>query len=303
MTVRFAPSPTGAFHIGNFRTAWISHWWAKRLGLPWVVRFEDIDKPRNVAGAGERQLDEMRLLGLIPDVIQVQSENHARHREVFDAFRDEGWIYPCFCSRKDIRDAVSWLASAPHGKVPAYNGKCRNLTAYPQTDLPSIAWRLKCPPESGENDFVIARTTPDFAEGRSDVADFVPSYSWACAIDDYDGRHALLVRAWDLDHATEGQRRIQALLSVWEDKPFDFPAVFHTTLVTRNDGGRLEKRTAGITLPELLAGGLSPADIAAKFEASFSVPPESFESGKIMGESNRTLSLSQMGFAHVLDET
>lgn len=299
MTVRFAPSPTGAFHIGNFRTAWISRWWAKKLNLPWVVRFEDIDKPRNVVGAGERQLDEMRLLGLVPDQIQVQSKNHARHREVFDAFLHEGWIYPCFCSRKDIRDAVDGLASAPHGRAPVYNGKCRSLDSYPKTTLPSVAWRLKCDDESGENDFVIARTAPHFRTDGSDIIDFVPSYSWACAIDDYDGCHDLLVRAWDLDHVTEGQRQIQSLISQREGKLFSFPSVFHAALVTRDDGGRLEKRTQSVTLPDLLKAGLSPAEIVVKFEMSFLVPQGSVANSIITGEPRRSLSLSEIGFGGV----
>ena len=299
MTVRFAPSPTGAFHIGNFRTAWISHWWAKKLDLPWLVRFEDIDKPRNVAGAQQRQLDEMRFLGLVPDQILVQSENHARHREVFNAFLQEGWIYPCFCSRKDIRDAVDGLASAPHGQIPTYNGKCRRLDCYPKTTLPSIAWRLKCDPQAGENDFVIARTALNFMANGSDITDFVPSYSWACAVDDYDGCHELLVRAWDLDHVTEGQRWIQTLISKREGKKFQFPAVYHCALVTRDDGGRLEKRTQGVTLPDLLKAGLSLTEIIAKFEMSFLVPQGSVTNGIITGESRCSVSLSEIGFGGI----
>jgi len=71
--VRYAPSPTGRLHLGNLRTAWVSERWARSLSLPWVVRFEDIDRPRVISGSQEQQLADMRALGLKPDVVLVQS--------------------------------------------------------------------------------------------------------------------------------------------------------------------------------------------------------------------------------------
>ena len=77
--VRFAPSPTGRFHLGNLRTALLSQELARRLGQPWAIRFEDIDTLRVIPGAREQQLQDLADLGLIPDRITLQSENHARH--------------------------------------------------------------------------------------------------------------------------------------------------------------------------------------------------------------------------------
>src|SRR5262245_10745589 len=119
MGVRFAPSPTGRLHIGNLRTAWISHWWSKSLGLKWVLRFEDIDKPRNVSGSQEQQLSNLEQLGLIPDEIIVQSQNFERHWQIFVKGVESHKFYPCFCSRKDL---IETLASAPHSKPPTYSG-------------------------------------------------------------------------------------------------------------------------------------------------------------------------------------
>src|SRR4051794_30272327 len=122
MSVRFAPSPTGAFHLGNLRTAWISRAWAKHLGLPWVVRFEDIDRPRVVYGAKEGQLSDMAALDLAPDEIVDQSARMDRHWELLQQAVAEGQVYPCHCSRKEI---LAGLASAPHGKEAIYDGRCR----------------------------------------------------------------------------------------------------------------------------------------------------------------------------------
>src|SRR4051794_2163446 len=101
MGVRFAPSPTGLFHIGNFRTAWVSYEWAKMLKLPWIVRFEDIDHPRVVPGAMEKQLEEMAYLGMRPDQTMIQSDFQPRHRYLFETARAQGVVYPCTCSRKE----------------------------------------------------------------------------------------------------------------------------------------------------------------------------------------------------------
>src|SRR6185312_17052083 len=98
MSVRFAPSPTGKFHVGNLRTAWISHIFSRYLGQPWIVRFEDIDQPRVVAGALQWQLDDLRKLGMVPDRVLVQSERLARHEALFRDAVAAGQVYPCTCS-------------------------------------------------------------------------------------------------------------------------------------------------------------------------------------------------------------
>ena len=279
MGVRFAPSPTGAFHVGNFRTAWISKQWAIALKLPWIIRFEDIDKPRVAAGAQELQLSEMAKLGLVPDEILVQSERYERHRSLFEQGRKDGIIYPCTCSRKDV---LKDLASAPHGPEALYSGHCRKNKP---TSLPdSIAWRFRDNDPSGEKDFPVART---------DRGAFTPSYHWACAIDDADGDYALLVRANDLATATPLQRKIQNWMGLKR-----FPAVFHTSLVVSEDQQRLEKRTRGVTLKDLEGQGLTPDDLVQLFKKSFSPSAQEFSREKIFAESASTLTLTQLGLPH-----
>jgi glutamyl-tRNA synthetase len=296
--VRFAPSPTGHFHIGNLRTAWVSWEWSRRLKLPWVVRFENIDAPRNVPGARESQTRDMARLGMVPDAQFLQSERAGRHWEVFLRFREAGFIYPCDCSRKEVREAVESAASAPHAPVAAYSGRCRgrDLAKEPlKTNLPSLAWRIRFREDHGGEDFVIARTSTALDASGSPARDsFVPAYHWACALDDADGGYDLLVRAWDLEPAAEQQRHVMRRLFELERKAAQLPAVFHASLVTVDDGSRLEKRTLGVTLAELLTEGETPETLIGKFQSTFTGDWTAFHPCRIFGESARTLPLKSL---------
>ena len=291
--VRFAPSPTGRFHIGNLRTAWIAEQFARKNSLPLVVRFEDIDKPRVLAGAQEQQLDDMKALGLKIDRVYVQSANHTRHFKFFLNAVQSGQVYACDCSRKEVQAELAGLASAPHSPHAVYSGHCRKrgLSEIPHAKSETLAWRFKMPDISGQEDFVIART-PLAQSTTLSEADFTPAYHWACAIDDFDGRYQLLVRAWDLESSARLQRAIQTWLGA-----NDFSAIFHTALVVQNDGHRLEKRTKGVTLPELNSNGLSSPDLIKLFEKSFA--PGQFKTlpplNSLLGETNKSLALEKLG--------
>lgn len=269
--VRYAPSPTGRLHLGNLRTAWVSERWARALSIPWVVRFEDIDRPRVISGSQQQQLMDMRALGLEPDVVLVQSRFHDRHWSAFENAVRSGQVYPCDCSRKEVQAALSAMASAPHGPGPIYSGRCRTLDPHRELNaVDSVAWRFKMPSESGHEDFIIARCARELdGSGVPDRAAFTPAYHWACAIDDYDGAYDLLVRAIDLSTAATLQRGIQTWLASYEGTSVRLPRVFHTTLIVQDDGQRLEKRTLGVTLEELWAKGATKTSVLMMFEKSF----------------------------------
>lgn len=310
--VRFAPSPTGRFHVGNLRSAWIAHAWAKALGEPWVLRFEDIDAPRVVEGARDLQLRDMEALGLRADRIYWQSERRLRHWNAFARGVGEGKIYACYCSRAEVRRAIEGLASAPHGDPAVdlqsaqsdlcYSGHCRNaVPAFGRGGLRAVAWRFRVAEDSsGQRDFIVARSTATMdVAGHPDACDFVPAYDWACGVDDHDGAYRLLVRAWDLGPVTARHRLIHSLLDAWNKTRTPFPAVFHTALVTQNDGHRLEKRTPGVTIEEAAQAGLSPDELARLLATSFDgellrkgLPGES----AIFGETQRTLTLAELKF-------
>jgi glutamyl-tRNA synthetase len=284
--VRFAPSPTGRLHIGNLRTAWISAQIAHAKSLPWVVRFEDIDRPRVVAGAQGQQLEDLNSLGLIPDTVVTQTDFLARHRSLLLTAIENGTAYPCDCSRKAVQHSLVGMASAPHdGIAPIYTGQCRDLD--PKRDLSSqdsVAWRFRAADPSGKDDFIIART-----QNATDFVAFTPAYHWACAIDDHDGAYDMIVRGSDLASALVSQRMIQEWICKLEGKAVQFPEVFHAALITQNDGHRLEKRTAGITLVEVIASGNSVEEILQKFQKSFS-----FNDVRL-GKEVESLTLAQLG--------
>lgn len=292
--VRFAPSPTGPFHIGNLRTAWIARKLAIHLEHPLIIRFENIDKPRNIEGAAEKQTEDMLLLGIEADITQFQSDFHRRHYQLFKAAVERDAVYPCVCSRSEIQEQLRQLASAPHHKPAHYTGHCRNLKA---TDLDSkklqkkdLGWRLRSQDQTGYQDFLVARSPFPLKE-----IDFSPSYNWACAIDDHDGNFALLVRAWDLDHVIEQQRLIHDLIDQIENTSRAKPKIFHSSLVILDDGHRLEKRTQGTQLTELLGNGWTSAKILTSFEKSLNQKRfNELSSFDISGEPLREIKLSQI---------
>src|ERR1700757_4162935 len=123
---RFAPSPTGPLHLGSLRTALIAWLFARSESARFLVRIEDLDPQRSRREFERRQLRDLANLGLNWDAEPVrQSERTARYAQALRALEAQGRLYPCFCTRAEIREA----ASAPHGDLPegAYPGACREL--------------------------------------------------------------------------------------------------------------------------------------------------------------------------------
>ena len=124
---RFAPSPTGTLHLGNLRTALLAWLFARTAGAGFLVRMEDLDQGRVVAGSAEQQLADLRALGLDWDgEVVFQSNRHDAYEAAIERLLAEDRLYECFCTRAEIRAA----ASAPHGPLPegAYPGTCLRLT-------------------------------------------------------------------------------------------------------------------------------------------------------------------------------
>ena len=113
---RFAPSPTGPLHLGNLRTALLAWLFARSDGAHFLVRMEDLDRVTSSVAHEHEQLADLTALGLDWDgeVIR-QSERFDRYRRAIDELTDAGLTYPCYCSRREIREA----ASAPHATTTA----------------------------------------------------------------------------------------------------------------------------------------------------------------------------------------
>src|SRR6266849_6749322 len=131
---RYAPSPTGDLHLGNLRTALLAWLYARCADGQFVLRVEDLDRPRVRPGATERMLSDLRWLGLDwdegpdlggPYAPYTQSERQTIYTDHLQRLQNAGLIYPCYCSRAEIARA----ASAPNeDEGPRYPGTCRNLS-------------------------------------------------------------------------------------------------------------------------------------------------------------------------------
>lgn len=251
-------------HLGNLRTALLAWLSARAAGGSFLVRIEDLDAERSRPEYEAGQLADLRTLGLDWDgEPERQSARLGRHREAFARLSDLGVLYPCWCSRAEIREA----ASAPHGLPDgAYPGTCRALSAQErrlrERGPRAPAWRLDAHGRQVSvtdrlhgtltavvDDFVVWRGDPAKAGGSS------PAYNLAVVVDDADQGVSEVVRGDDLLETTPRQ----ALLATILDLPL--PAYAHVSLVLGADGQRLAKRHGSVTLDEQLRAGVSVAGL------------------------------------------
>jgi glutamyl-tRNA synthetase len=251
---RFAPSPTGTLHVGNLRTALLAWLFARTAGARFLVRMEDLDQGRVVAGSAEEQLSDLRALGLDWDgEVVFQSNRHHAYEAAIERLLAEDRLYECFCTRAEIRAA----ASAPHGPLPegAYPGTCLRLTPSERrrkrgggrppalrvrADRARIAFddRVHGPQEGVVDDFVVRRN------------DGAPAYNLAAIVDDAWQEIGEVVRGDDLLESTPRQLFLAGALGL------EPPAYAHVPLVLGPDGSRLAKRHGAVTLGELDTGAV-----------------------------------------------
>ena len=264
MDGRYAPSPTGSLHLGNLRTALLAWLFARSAGSRFLMRVEDLDRQRVRPGCEAEQLADIAAVGVDWDGPVVrQSERLPLYGEAIERLGDR--VYPCYCTRAEIRQA----ASAPHGP-PAegfYPGTCRELTAAQRAEREAAgrppALRLRAGGERvAFDDRVLgpsAGAVDDFVLRRNDGA---PAYNLAVVVDDGAQGVGEVVRGADLLDSTPRQLRLARLLGV------DAPAYAHVPLVLGEDGARLAKRHGSVTLADRLALGEAPADVVAWMAAS-----------------------------------
>jgi glutamyl-tRNA synthetase len=258
---RFAPSPTGPLHVGNLRTALLAWLFARSAGARFLVRVEDLDRSRVRPGIEVAQLADLRAIGLDWDgPVLRQSERMGLYEEAIAQLDGEGLLYPCYCTRKEIRAAVS----APHG-IPAadrYPGTCRKLTGAERAER-EIAGRplaLRVRAEGARISFedrLLGRQegeTDDFVLRRNDGT---PAYQLAVVVDDADGGIGEVVRGADLVDSTPRQILLARLLGL------PVPRYAHVPLVLGPDGRRLAKRHGAVTLEDRAAQGDGPDEVLA----------------------------------------
>jgi glutamyl-tRNA synthetase len=254
---RYAPSPSGELHLGNLRTALIAWVAARARGARFVLRIEDLDRERCRPEHERSQLADLATLGLDWEgPVMRQSERLEHHREGFEELRAAGRLYPCWCTRADVREAAS-APHAPHGASSPlrYPGTCRDLSAAERDRRARASsrrpvWRL-----DGRAERVAFH---DLLRGRCEleVEDVVlwrgggePAYNLAVVLDDDAQDVGEVVRGEDLIGATPAQVLVARILELRE------PTYLHVPLVLGPERRRLAKRDGAATLRERLATG------------------------------------------------
>ncbi len=278
IVTRFAPSPTGLLHLGHAHAALFAWRRARAVGGRFLLRIEDIDATRCRAEYRVAILEDLAWLGLDWDgEVRTQSEHLAEYRAALAVLAARALLYPCFCTRAEIRREVAGAAGAPQGPAiwpasgpggtPRYPGTCRQLAqaeraariaaGSPYALRLDMAAALRAvPPLSCEENGVRAACDPapfgDVVLGRKDVP---ASYHLCVTHDDAAQGVTLVTRGADLKPATAVHRLLQSLFG-WPE-----PAYAHHGLLTDASGRRLAKREGAASLRSLREAGLAPAAV------------------------------------------
>lgn len=254
--VRYAPSPTGHLHIGNARTALFNYLFAKHHGGKFIIRIEDTDVKRNVAGGEENQLTYLKWLGMDWDEsVDVGGEyGPYRQTERLDLYRphvqdllDRGLAYRCYCTEEELeKEREEQMA---RGETPRYSGKCRHLTpeqiaAYDAEGRPySIRFRV---PEGRTFAFDdLVKGTISF---ESDISgdfvivkkDGIPTYNFAVVLDDHLMKISHVLRGED--HVSNTPRQ----LMIYDAFGWEPPVFGHMTLIVGENHKKLSKRDESV---------------------------------------------------------
>jgi len=279
ITTRFAPSPTGALHLGHAFAALTAWRAAKEASGRFLVRIEDIDSTRCRPEFEAAIFEDLTWLGLDwPIPVRRQSEHLDAYARALDSLRGRDLIYPCFCTRAEIKAEIARAGAAPHlateGADPVYPGTCRRLSEPERAARIArgdpFALRLNLTAALEETGPLIwhdatrgtvvaeARRFGDVVLARKEMP---TSYHLAVTLDDHLQGVTLVTRGEDLFEATHIQRVLQALLGL------DVPNYAHHRLITDEDGRRFAKRDRAVTLAALRERGVTPAEVMAAFKA------------------------------------
>lgn len=256
---RFAPSPTGPLHQGSLVAAVASYLDARRRGGRWLVRMEDVDEPRCVAGAAADILRTLEAFGLEWDEpVVYQSQRKELYRGALERLKRDMWVYPCACTRREIAETA--------GELP-YPGTCRNGLGPGRT---ARAWRVRVPAERVE--FEDRRVGPKSQELEREVGDFVLlradgyfAYQLAVVVDDAEQGITDVVRGEDLLDSTPRQIYLQRLLG------YETPRYLHVPVVRNAAGEKLSKQTRAAAVD---ASNPGPALVEALRFLGYAPPEE-----------------------------
>jgi len=242
---RFAPSPTGPLHFGSLVAALASCCDARAAGGRWLVRIEDVDEPRAVAGAERDILETLARYGFAADGPVVrQSERDALYADAITALDARGLAYPCACTRRELEAAPL----SPTGER-VYPGTCRH--GIPDDRATRAQRSIRVRVDAAVVEFVdrlqgpqrqdLAREVGDFVVRRSDA---LAAYQLAVVVDDARQRVTHVVRGADLLASTPRQIHLQRALG------FATPSYLHVPIAVNASGEKLSKQTLARVLPD-----------------------------------------------------
>ena len=262
---RFAPSPTGALHLGNARTALFSHLWARKSGGKFILRIEDTDLARSEDRFREQLMADMRWLGLDwdegPDVggpsgPYCQAQRGEFYQSKYRQLSERELAYPCFCTAEDLE--LSRKLQRMAGKPPRYAGTCRALTAAQRAERearglkPTLRFAVPADQMIEFTDAV--HGLQRFAS--NDIGDFIirredgtPAFFFCNAVDDSAMGVTQVLRGDD--HLTNTPRQIMLLNALG----MPVPAYGHVGLLTGEDGAPLSKRHGSTSVHEFRERG------------------------------------------------
>ncbi|MEZ5435173.1 MAG: tRNA glutamyl-Q(34) synthetase GluQRS [Pseudomonadales bacterium] len=258
LTGRFAPSPSGPLHFGSLLTAVASYVDARAAGGRWLLRMEDIDPPREMAGADQRILHSLEAHGLLWDgAVLYQSTRHERYRAVLEDLQARGLVYRCACTRTRL---------VALNRV--YDGHCRQHP--PPADAP-CALRLQLPAKTFHfADRILGAQTQHLAETGDCIIhrkDGLFAYQLAVVVDDIEQGVTDVVRGSDILPSTGVQLYLTELLGG------SAPRYAHVPVLLGDDGKKLSKQSFAPALDDsraasnlyrvlMLLGQQPPAELA-----------------------------------------
>ena len=233
---RFAPSPTGPLHFGSLIAAVASYCEARTQHGKWLVRMEDLDKPREAKGAAQTILQQLEAFGFEwDDTVLYQSQRTRYYADALELLNSRHLTYPCTCTRKEIADSSSNLGI--DGLI--YPGTC--LKHAIKLNVPP-AWRIKTRSETiSFNDAIQGKISQNL---KQDIGDFIVkradglfAYQLAVVVDDAAQGITHIVRGADLLDSTPRQIYLQQLLN------YPTPHYAHVPVACNDAGEKLSKQT------------------------------------------------------------
>ena len=256
VATRFAPSPTGALHIGGVRTALFCWLYSKSKNGTFHLRIEDTDKERSKDEHKDQIIKSLKWIGLQHDgELYIQSTKINDHINAANDLLKNGHAYKCYCSTDEIEDQKK---RAKQKKLPyTYNRKCRELSESdtPKDIKPVIRFKSKIEGSSILKDLVQGDveidniTIEDFIILRNDGT---PTYNLSATVDDHQMSMTHIIRGDD--HKINTFKQMQIYLSM----KWDLPSFAHIPLIHTMEGKKLSKRDNASTLDDYSKIGIMP---------------------------------------------